>query len=139
MLLFYYALAMTEPASAPASAPAVTPVIPTAARNRLGITALILVLVTIAVPIVAFIVFVIAAVVEGAEGDDVGYAVIGAFILTAGVSSVLATIAILGIVLGIVSLFRAGQRKLQGILAIVLGIVPAAFIVGLPVTIDSFF
>ena len=41
--------------------------------------------------------------------------------------------------LGIVSLFRAGQRKLQGILAIVLGIVPALLILVLPAAIDTFF
>ena len=41
--------------------------------------------------------------------------------------------------LGIISLFRQGQRKLQSVLAIVLGILPALFILGLPVAIDTFF
>jgi hypothetical protein len=115
------------------------PVIPTPTRNRLGIAALILVLVTYALPIIGFIVFVIASIIEGAEGDDIGYAVLGAFFITAAASSLIAPVAILGIVLGIISLFRAGQRKLQGVLAIALGIVPALFILGLPVAIDTFF
>jgi hypothetical protein len=122
-----YAFAMTAP------------VVPAPTRNKLGIAALILVLVTYALPIIGFIVFVIASIIEGAEGDDIGYAVLGAFFVTAGLSAVIAPIAILGIVLGVISLFRHGQRKVQGILAIVLGIVPAAFVIGLPATIDSFF
>jgi hypothetical protein len=116
-----YAFAMTAP------------VVPTPTRNKLGIAALILVLVTYALPVIGFIVFVIAASIEGAEGDDLGYAVVGAFF------AVIAPIAILGVVLAVISLFRHGQRKVQGILAIVLGIVPAAFVIGLPATIDSFF
>jgi hypothetical protein len=115
------------------------PVIPTPTRNKLGIAALVVVLVTIALPLVVLIVAFIAALIEGAEGDNVGWSAIGAFIIAAGASSLLAPIAILGIVLGIISLFRAGQRKLQGVLTIVLGIVPALFILGLPVAIDTFF
>jgi hypothetical protein len=126
---------MTEPVPAPAAAP----VVPTPTRNRLGIAALILVLITIALPVVALIVGFIAALVEGAEGDDVGWSAIGAFIIAGAVSSLIAPVAILGIVLGIISLFRPGQRKVQGVLAIVLGIVPALFILGLPVAIDTFF
>jgi hypothetical protein len=135
---FYYALGMTEPASAP-STPAVAPVVPTLERNKLGIAALVLVLITLALPIVGFIAFVIGAVAEGAEGDNLGYDIIGAFFLTAAATSVIAPIAIVGVVLGIVSLFRAGKRKLQGILAIVLGVVPSLLILGLPVAIDTFF
>lgn len=115
------------------------PVIPTPTRNRLGIAALIMVLVTIALPIVGFIVFVIASIIEGAEGDNIGYAVIGAFFLTAVAASLIAPIAILGVVLGIASLFRTGQRKLQGVLAIILGIVPSLMIFGLTTAIDTFF
>jgi len=132
---------MTEPVPAPGPgpAPAMAPVIPTPTRNRLGIAALVLVLITIALPIIAFIVFVVASAIEGAEGDDLGYQVIGAFFITAAASSLIAPLAILGIVLGIVSQFRPGQRRLQGVLAIVFGIVPALFILGLPVAIDTFF
>jgi hypothetical protein len=126
---------MTEPAPAPAAAS----VVPTPTRNRLGVSALVLVLITVALPVIGFIVFFIGALIEGAEGDNVGWAAIGAFVVTAAASSLIAPVAILGIALGIVSLFRPGQRKLQGVLAIVFGIVPALFILGLPVAIDTFF
>lgn len=115
------------------------PIIPTPTRNKLGIAALIIVLVTYALPIIVLIVAFVAALIEGAEGDNVGWSAIGAFIIAAGAASLLAPIAILGIVLGIISLFRTGQRKVQGVLAIVLGIVPALFILGLPTAIDTFF
>ncbi len=101
-------------------------------RNRLGIVALVLVLITLALSIVGFIVFVIGAAIEGAEGDNLGYAILGAIFFIPVASAFIAPIAILGIVLGIVSLFRTGQRKLQGVLAIILGIVPALMITLLP-------
>ncbi len=128
---------MTEPA--PAAVPGMAAVVPTPARNRLGITALVLVLITVALPIIAFFVAFIGALIEGAEGDNTGWAAIGAFLIVAAGSSLIAPLAILGIVLGIISLFRPGQRKVPGVLAIVFGIVPALFILGLPVAIDTFF
>ncbi len=128
---------MTEPA--PAAAPGMAAVVPTPARNRLGNTALVLVLITVALPIIAFFVAFIGALIEGAEGDNIGWAAIGAFLIVAAGSSLIAPLAILGIVLGIISMFRPGQRKVPGVLAIVFGIVPALFILGLPVAIDTFF
>lgn len=116
--------------------PTPTPAVPT--RNKLGIAALVLVLITVALPIIGFVVFLIAASLEGAEGDSFGYAVIGAIFFIPVASALIAPIAILGIVLGIVSLFRAGRRKVQGVLAIIFGIVPAAMIMLLPVAIDNF-
>ncbi len=115
------------------------PVVPTPTPNRLGKIALILVLVTIGLPIIGSIVFVIGAAIEGAEGDNLGYAILGAFFFIPIAASLIAPIAILGIVLGVISLFRKGQRKVQGILAIVLGVVPASLITLLPVAIDNFF
>ncbi len=126
---------MTEPVPAPAMAA----IAPTPTRNRIGTAALILVLITVALPILGFFVAFIGALVEGAEGDDVGWAAIGAFLIVGAASSLIAPLAILGIVLGIVSLFRPGQRKVPGVLAIVFGIVPSLFILGLPVAIDTFF
>ncbi len=107
-------------------------------RNKLGIAALVLVLITVALPIVGFIVFVIAASIEGAEGDNLGYAILGAFFFIPVASALIAPIAIVGVVLGIVSLFLKGRRKLQGILAIILGLVPSSLILLLPVAIDNF-
>lgn len=125
---------MTEPAPAPA----VAPVVPTPTPNKLGRIALVLVLITLALPIIGFIVFVIAAAIEGAEGDSFGYAVIGAIFTVPVASAFIAPIAIVGVVLGIISLFRKGQRKVQGVLAIILGLVPAGMITLLPVAIDNF-
>ena len=126
---------MTEPVLPPPVAPGP----PTLARNKLGITALVLVLITVALPIIAFVLFLIGAVIEGAEGDNFAYSVIGALLITGAASSLIAPIAILGLILGVISLFRTGQRKVQGILAIVFGVVPSVFILGLPVAIDTFF
>ncbi len=128
---------MTEPA--PAASPAMAPVVPTPTRNRLGTAALILVLITVALPIVGFVVAFVGALIEGAEGDNVGWAAIGAFLIVGAASSLIAPLAMLGVVLGIIGLFRPGQRKVAGILAIVFGIVPSLFILGLRVAIDSFF
>jgi hypothetical protein len=111
---------------------------PVPARNGIGITALVLVLITIALPIICFVVVFIAALVEGAEGGDPGWAAVGAFFFTAVASAFIAPIAILGIVLGIISLFRRGRRKLQGILAIIFGIVPALMITLIRVAVDNF-
>jgi ABC-type proline/glycine betaine transport system permease subunit len=54
-------------------------------------------------------------------------------------SAGVAPIAIAGVALGIASLFRQGQRKVQGVLAIVLGAIPSAAVFGIPATLDSFF
>jgi len=109
------------------------------ARNKLGIAALILVLITIALAVVGFIVVVIAASIEGAEGDNLGYAILGAIFFVPVASSLIAPIAILGVVLGIISLFLRGKRKAQGVLAIVLGILPSLQIFLLPAAILTFF
>jgi hypothetical protein len=106
-------------------------------RNRLGIAALILVLVAIALPIIGFIVFTIGVLASGATGDAVGYEIVGAFFVAGGISALASPIAIVGVVLGIISLRRAGERKLQGILAIVLGIAPAIAAFGIPATLSS--
>ena len=115
------------------------PVVPTPVRNRLGIAALIVVLIAIAIPIVSFIVFTIAAVGSGAQGDDVGYAILGGYFFSIAVVTFAAPIAIVGVVLAIVALTRRGHRKLQAILAIVFGAVPALAIFGLPAAIDTLF
>ncbi len=136
---------MTEPAPAPATAPVVptptraVPARAVPARNKLGIAALVLVLITVVLPIIGFIVFVIAASIEGAEGDSFGYAIVGAIFFVPVASSLIAPVAILGIVLGIVSLFLKGRRKVQGVLAIILGIVPSLTAFLLPTAIDTFF
>jgi len=113
------------------------PVIPTPKRNRLGIAALVLVLIAIALPILSFIVFTIGSAVSGVQGDDLGYAILGAFFVSAAAVAVVAPIAIVGVVLAIVALTRTGLRKLQAVIALVLGIIPALAVFYLPAAIDS--
>lgn len=115
------------------------PLVATPQRNRVGIAALILVLIAIALPVLSFLVFTIASAVSGAQGDDLGYAVLGAFFLAAGVSALAAPIAIIGIVLAIIALTRRGHRKVQAVIAVVLGVVPALAAIGIPATIDTLF
>ncbi len=115
------------------------PVVPTLQRNGLGIAALVIVLIPIVLPILSFVVFSVAASIEGAEGDDIGYAILGGFFVSAAVVAFVSPLAIAGVVLAIVALFRTGRRKVQAILALVLGIVPALTVFGLPTAIDSFF
>jgi hypothetical protein len=118
---------------------AVAPVVPTLTRNRLGIAALILVLVAIALPIVVFIVGTIVSFASAPVSDATGYSVIGAFFFAGGVASATAIIAIVGIVLAIIALTRTGERKLQAVLALILGVGPSFLIFGLPTTIDFLF
>lgn len=115
------------------------PVIPAPQRNRLGIAALVIVIIAIVLPIIAFVVFSVAASIEGAEGDDLGYAILGGFFISAAVVAFVSPIAIAGVVLAVVALFRRGRRKVQAVLALVFGIVPALTVLGLPAAIDSFF
>ena len=116
-----------------------TPPVAAPQRNRLGIAALILVLVALALPIITFVAFSIGAAIEGVEGDDLGYAILGGFFVAAASVAIVAPIAIVGVVLAIIALTRRGLRKLQAVLALVLGILPALAVLGLPAAIDSFF
>jgi hypothetical protein len=125
---------MTSP-----EAVAVAPVVPTPQRNRLGIAALVIVLVVIALPVLIFIAATIAAAAEGAHGDDFGWAVLGGFIIAGASIAFISPLAIVGVVLGIIALTRHGLRKVQAIIAIVLGVAPALAIFGLPTAIDGFF
>jgi hypothetical protein len=92
------------------------------ARNRLGLAGLILVVIAVFVPVIAFAVVSVIAVTEGPQtADGAGWGVL-AGVFSGGLGFGLAgPIALVGTVLGIVSLFRAGQGKALGIVAIVLG------------------
>jgi hypothetical protein len=118
---------------------ATAPVVPTPKPNRVGKVALILALVVIVLPFLLFIVFTVAASIEGAEGDDLGYAFIGGFFLAAISVAFIAPLAIVSLVLGIVAVARRGYRKVQGVVAIVLSVLPASAVAFLPGAIDSVF
>jgi hypothetical protein len=113
---------------------------PAPTRNRLGITALVLVLIAIIVPIVAGVVGIVAAATEGAQTPDSGgWAVLGGLVFAAIGFAILSPIAIIGVVLAIVSLTRHGRGKVPGVVAIVLGIIPSLTVFGLPAALDSLF
>lgn len=118
---------------------ATAPIVATPQRNRLGIVALVLVLIAIAAPIVTFLVVVIGASASGAQGDDVGWAVLGAWFFSFGVASAAGPVALAGVVLAVIALLRPGLRKVQGVLALILGVVPAFLTLFLPATIDTLF
>jgi hypothetical protein len=118
---------------------ATAPVVPTLKRNRLGIAALILVLIAIALPVLTFVVTSIAAGVSGGGGDAVGWGVLGGFVFAAVAVALVSPIAIIGVVLGIIAVTRPGLHKVQGIVAIVVGVVPALAVFGIPAAIDTLF
>jgi hypothetical protein len=115
------------------------PVVPTPKRNRVGIAALVLALIDLGLPVLVFIGITIAALAEGAEGDTVGYAILGGFFYGFGSVALFAPIAIAALVLGIIAVVRKGYRKTQGVIAIILSVVPAASVVFIPAVIDSLF
>jgi len=113
-------------------------------RSRLGIVAFVLVLIAVAAPIVVTIVTAIVGGVSGSTGgstaDAVGWSVLGGFIVGAMAVAVVSPLAIAGVVLAIISLFRRRGRNGLGIWALVLGILPA--LIGpflIPVTLDTLF
>src|SRR4051812_41998303 len=103
---------MTSPDAA-----AVAPVVATPQRNRLGIVAMVLVLIAIVAPLLVFIVATIAAAADGARGDDLGWAAIGSFFIAGASIAFISPLAILGVILGIVAVRRPGLRKVQALVA----------------------
>ena len=112
----------TEPATSPYAA-AVSAPVAKKAHNKLGFAALIIVLVAAIVPPVAFIVAVIATLVDPnvPESMDLGWTILGAFVISGLSFGVTGPIALVGVILGIVSLFRKGRSKAVGIVSIVIG------------------
>lgn len=116
----------------------------TTSRNRIGVVAFILVLFVLAAPIVTSIVTAIVGAASGSTGgstaDAAGWAVLGGFILGAVALALVSPIAVIGVALAIISLFRRRGRNALGIWALVLGILPA--IIGpflIPAAIDTLF
>lgn len=108
-------------------------------RNGLGIAGLVLVLVAIGAPLVLWLVVGIVAAIGGGDLDQLVWeGGIGGGILAIGLASLLAPVAVVGVALGIASLFRRDRAKTAGILAICLGILPSLFLAGLPVVLGEF-
>lgn len=107
-------------------------VVPVRRRNRLGLVALVLALVVALAPFVAWIVVAIVGSVEASSTDDAIYVgLLGGFVIFAGVMAVVAPLAVVAVVLGIVSLFRPGS-KAPGIVAIVFGALGSVGLFWLP-------
>jgi hypothetical protein len=119
---------MTQDAvPAPPSAPVRRP------KNKLGIAALILTLVAALAPLVIVIVMWIVGVTE--YPDDVDNAVyvglLGGFVFFFGAIALLSPLSFVGLVLGVVSMWRPGS-KAPGIVAIVIGVVGSIGLFGFP-------
>ena len=128
--------------------PSDTPTAPAAAdtrpRNRLGVVAFVLVIIVLVVPLVATIITAIVGAASGSTGgssvDAAGWSILGGFILGAIALAVISPIAIVGVILAIISLFRRRGRNGLGVWALVLGILPA--IIGpflIPAALDTLF
>ena len=97
------------------------------ARNGVGIAGLVLVILSFIAPIAIVIIgLVVSNNYSNNNSTGTGGLVIGAIIAIVVAGIVAIVLDGFGIILGIVSLFRAGKSKVVGIVAIVLGLIPAA-------------
>ena len=114
-----------------ASTPPVAPV--RRPKNKLGIAALILTLLAAIAPLVIVIVVWILGVTEYPDDFDnavyVGF--LGGFVFFFGTIALLSPLSFVGLVLGIVSMWRPGS-KAPGIVAIVLGVIGSIGLFGFP-------
>ena len=102
------------------------------ARNGVGIAGLVLVILSFLAPVAIVIVgFVTSNNVAESRDYGVGGILIGAVIAIVVAAIVAVVLDAVGIILGIVSLFRDGKSKVVGIVAIVLGLVPIIASVGI--------
>lgn len=118
-----------------ATAPATDPARP---KNKVGIAALILILVAAAIPLVIVVgTWISAAVDFPGDVDNVVYVgLIGGAILGFGAFALVSPIALVAAVLGVVSLGRPGS-KVPGILALIFGVLGAFGLFGLPVVLGE--
>ena len=119
---------MTQDAvSTPPAAPVRRP------KNKLGIAALILTLLAAIAPLVILIVVWILGVTEYPDDFDnavyVGF--LGGFVFFFGTIALLSPLSFVGLVLGIVSMWRPGS-KAPGIVAIILGVIGSIGLFGFP-------
>lgn len=102
-------------------------------KNKLGIAALILTLLAAIAPLVIVIVVWILGVTEYPDDFDnavyVGF--LGGFVLFFGTIALLSPLSFVGLVLGIVSMWRPGS-KAPGIVAIVIGVIGSIGLFGFP-------
>jgi hypothetical protein len=106
-------------------------------RNRVGIIAFVLALITIVVPVVAWIALWIVGAAEASNADDAIYiGLLGGMVVFFGAISLLSPFSVIALVLGIVSLFRPGSKGF-GIFAIIIGAIGAFGLFGLPLALGE--
>ena len=94
--------------------------------NGTGLTALIIVILSFVAPIVIALVGSDAAR-NGSQGN--GEVIIGILFALASAALVAVSLDVVGIIVGIVSLFRKNRGKLLGLIAILLGLIPIVVVV----------
>jgi hypothetical protein len=106
---------------------------PARPKNRLGIVALILTLLAAVTPLVIVIVVWILGVTEYPDDLDnaiyVGF--LGGMVFFFGAVVLLAPLSFVGLVLGIVSMWRPGS-KAPGVVAIIIGVIGSIGLFGFP-------
>jgi hypothetical protein len=118
---------MTDVTPAPEPAPAEVDLHEKPARNGVGIAGLVLVILSFVAPIAIIIIgLAVSNNYSNNNSTGTGGLVIGAIIAVVAAGIVAIILDAFGIILGIVSLFRTGKSKVVGIVAIVLGLIPAA-------------
>ena len=106
-------------------------------RSRVGVVALVLAVVAAVAPLAAWIVVAVVGAIESSTFDDAVYVgFLGGMIIFFGTVALLSPVSLAAVVLGIVSLFRAGS-KAPGIVAIILGVVGSLGLFGLPVVLGE--
>jgi len=133
---------MTEAAPPAAANPVYAPApVAKKPRNALGIAALVIVIVAIFIPAGLFLFATFASLTGPQQTPDTGGWAILAGLVFGGIGfGVAGPVAIVGVILGIIALFRKAYGKVAAIVAIVLG-APLG-LVGLfvlPLAIDQFF
>jgi hypothetical protein len=107
-------------------------------RNRVGTVGLVLALLCAVAPLIAWIAVGVSGAVEYPDDRDnaIYVGVLGGMIVFFGVISLLSPLSLVAAILGVVSFWRPGS-KAPGIAALVLGLIGALGLVGLPVVLGE--
>jgi len=106
-------------------------------RNPIGITALVIALITMVAPIVTWIVLLVTGVSEANSTDDaIMIGLFGGGIIFFGTIALLSPLSVIALALGIVSLFRPGSKG-PGIFAIIIGAIGSFGLFGLPLALGE--
>ena len=122
---------MTDEAAAATPAPTKRP------RNPIGITAMVIALITMVAPIVTWLVLLIGGATQANTADDaIMIGLFGGGIVFFGTIALLSPLSVIALALGIVSLFRPGSKG-PGIFAIIIGAIGSFGLFGLPLALGE--